>query len=707
MLPFLNNLQASPRHSTPPIMPDSYMLFGSVLAMLATAVLFLRDAKPKQDKFTQEMLRIGQQMKLYKEAANPAVRTGTNVPSSCPSVQDEHRACFPGGRLTILFGSQTGTAEGFANVLKHEGRHAGFQADVLDLEMYDAATKLHDERLVICVLATYGDGDPTDNAVAFVKFLNDRDRVLGERALATVRYTVFGLGNKQYEHYNAVGRAVDALLAKHGAQRVFPYGEGDDDACLHEDFDDWKAGLWPALQKAFVRTHDTRMGATVAAAPAYEYELVAIQASDVATRTPAAHEIKMKASTKHFFTATSAKVVVNKELRRSRDDGSTRHIELELRGTDVTYETADTLAVLPENDPTLVDRLARFMHYSLDQWVVLQAVNNTQLVEVPFPSPCTIRDILTRYLAITSAPRKGALTHLATCASDPVERATLTRLASKNGRDEYQAWILDAERSFVDVLAHFRSVHVSVQALLHLVPFLQPRYYTISSSRLVTPQRVHATVRVIARTKHDGRVFQGVCSNYLGRLQPLTALTKDKQDKTTRPWPRARIFVRASTFRLPKDPRTPIILIGPGTGIAPMRAFLHERARLHDDGVDVGPSILYFGCRHRDDDFLYQDELEAFHASGVLTQLHVAFSRDMDDRVYVQDLLQQHAAVTWDLVHTQHASIYVCGGTSMGNDVHKVLQDIVASCGRMTTDEAHATLTKLRDEQRYVQELWA
>ncbi|KAE9335352.1 NADPH--cytochrome P450 reductase 1 [Phytophthora rubi] len=706
-------------------MTDAYMVVGSLLAVLATAVLFLREPQPKQDKLAEEMLRIGQQMKMYKQAAEPSTpSSSSSATSACrPSVEESPE--FPGGRVAILFGSQTGTAEGFAEVLKKEGRKAGFQTHAIDLEDYDAAQKLKDERLVIFVMATYGEGDPTDNAVDFVDFLKDKEQVLGDNSLADVKFTVFGLGNTQYEHYNEMGRLVDRLMEAHGAQRMFHYGEGDDDATLDEDFDEWKEPLWKAMRKQFISSDDEQgeegdakdVDGETLTAPEYEYELVEIRASEAETLAEAAKSVKMKASTKHFFTAKSAKVVVNRELRPSTDGGSTVHVELDLRGTGVTYETADNLAVLAENETRVVEQLAKHLDYDLDQWVSLKPVGEDLNCEYPFPSPCTVGEILTRYLAVNSAPRKGPLKQLAFFASDPTERAELVRLASKEGKDEYQKWIHEDERSFVDVLEHFRSVKVSVQALLHIVPFLLPRYYTISSSSLVNPQRVHATVSLIESKKSDGRVFRGVCSNYLGRLQPLDAHMDDKKKRDSRPgeqgskkpreWPNARIFMRASTFRLPKNPLTPIILIGPGTGIAPMRAFLHERAKQRDDGIEVGKSIMYFGCRRRDEDFIYKDELDRFQESGVLSELHLAFSREQDKKVYVQHLLVQNGQATWELIRDHDAYIYVCGATSMGNDVNKVLHEIIEKFGGQSADEALATLKKLQDDHRYIQELWA
>lgn len=693
---------------------DTYVVVGSLLAVMATAVLFLREPKPKQDKLAEEMMRIGQQMQLYKEAAEPS------EPKAAPKPAEDAPE-FPGGRIAILFGSQTGTAEGFAEVLKKEGRKAGFQALALDLEEYEAAELLPKEKLVVLVMATYGEGDPTDNAVEFIEYLKDKSGELGDKGLEGVGYTVFGLGNTQYEHYNEMGRVVDKLMEKHGAHRVFNYGEGDDDATLDEDFDEWKEPLWKALRKQFITGESdneepsAEAGDAKLSPPEYEYSCTEIRASEAEKMLLTTTDVRMKASTKHFFTAKRAKVVVNRELRPSTVGGSTVHVELDLRDTGVTYQTADNLAVLPENETSVVERLATRFGYDLDQWVSIEAVDPAG--ELPFPSPCTIGDVLTRYLAINSAPRKGPLKQLAFFASNPEERAELVYLSSKEGKDKYQSWILDDERSFVDVLEHFRSIEVSLQGLMYVVPFLLPRYYTISSSSLVNPQRVHATVSLIESVKSDGRVFRGVCSNFLGRLQPLDAHKDDKKKRDSRPgeqgakkpreWPTARIFMRASTFRLPQNPLTPIILIGPGTGIAPMRAFLHERAKQQENGVEVGKSIMYFGCRRRDEDFIYKEELETFQESGVLSELHLAFSREQENKVYVQHLLMKNGQATWDLIRDHDAYIYVCGATSMGNDVHKVLHEIIQQFGDKSADEAQAMLKTLQDSHRYIQELWA
>ena len=221
-----------------------------------------------------------------------------------------------------------------------------------------------------------------------------------------------------------------------------------------------------------------------------------------------------------------------------------------------------------------------------------------------------------------------------------------------------------------------------------------PRYYTISSSSSVHPQKVHLTVAVTETLKKDGTVFKGVCSSYLAGVVA---------GKST-----VRVFNRESTFRLPKDASKPILMIGPGTGIAPMRALLQERAYLRDVKKQVlGDNVLYFGCKKASLDYLYEDEMAKFQEDGVLNKLYVAYSREQSEKVYVQHLLAKNASETWNLVDSQGASIYVCGGVKMGHDVSEALRSICVSQGKHTADSAKHYMDKLASEGRFVQELWA
>jgi len=396
---------------------------------------------------------------------------------------------------------------------------------------------------------------------------------------------------------------------------------------------------------------------------------------------------------------------VNRELRAPSDGGSTRHVELSIRGTPVTYVTADNLAVLAENDQTSVEALATAMGYDLEASFVLEG--HQADYKHPFPTPCTVRQALSRFCDIHGIPRRSLMKDIAPFATSPPERETLLKMASKEGKQLFREFVEDKQHSLLELLVDaFPSVKVPLVHFLALAPRLQPRYYTISSSSQLHPDRIHITVSVTKEMKADGRVHNGVCSTF---LQSLPAAEDRQRSQKGAVVGTCRVFVRESSFRLPKDPKTPIIMIGPGTGIAPMRALLQERQCMKANGENVGESILYFGCRQRSKDFIYEAELQEFEKSGILSQFHVAFSREGSEKVYVQHLMQRDEDVQtlWRLISDKSAHVYVCGGTSMGHAVGDALQNVVMKAGKKSTEDAHALLEDMKRTGKYVQELWA
>eukprot|EP00946_MAST-07B_sp_MAST-7B-sp1_P004784 g4784.t1 len=651
---------------------------------------------------------------------------------------------FPCGTLKVYFGSQTGTAEEFAETLVEEGRKYGFDASKVDLEDFEpdeltASPEDGGATLHMFTVATYGEGEPTDNAIGFHKWLKDPDLDIS----SDLNFCVFGLGNTQYEHFNAMGRSVNKLFEERGATRAYDYGEGDDDGTLEQDFENWRDGLWPALVKRFggksaasimsnggdsgngnewcpsykvTWMEDTsRSGRDVdAIAKAARQRVIRQVVAGMAVNDP---DRSVTRSSQHYFYAREVPVVANTELRgdggteadADGNYGCTIQVDLQLskagpKGSEpMTYRTADTLAVCCENDPELVETLARWQGYPLDRYFLHQmndpVARRTASYKPLFPTPCTVRHALAQYCDITSPVRKKMLPKLAQYASDPQERERLHFLASTEGRDEFLSWISVPGRTIVEVLEKFPSVRVPFASFLELVPRLMSRDYTISSSDKVHPDTCSITVKVVREPKEgedSTRKVFGVCSNFLLR-----------EGKS------ARVFVRPSTFTLPSKPSVPIILIGPGTGIAPMRAFLQERryqrANLGSDAV--GDTDLFFGCRRRSEDFIYEDELMEYARDGTLTNLHLAFSRDglAGEKRYVQHMMAEEAQASriWTLLSQHGAHVYVCGGTKMGQEVKSTVEKIIRDQGRMSAKKASAYMSGFQEAGRYVQELWS
>ncbi|KAF0685520.1 Aste57867_22612 [Aphanomyces stellatus] len=613
--------------------------------------------------------------------------------------------------VTILYGSQSGTSEGFAKSLAAMGDAQGyFAVSVVNLRAFKPET-LPTLSYVIFVVATYGDGGPPDSARAFHKYIKGSHA----KSMKHVKFTVFGLGNKNYEHYNAMGRLVDKQMDKLGGYRVFPYGEGNDRACIEDDFNTWhEGGLWGTLKSHAVGPVAAVATAAAAALPSptsvspaphtttpprLTYDVVP------ATLAPSPPRVytdeTIDPSNDHFFHHTTARLVSARELRQATTSGSTLHLDFALDDpTTTTYATADNLAVLPQNDPTLVARVVAALAYDPACVVDVQPLTaTTPPVRAPFPTPATIDTILTQYVDLNTAPRKRALVALAHYAAAATDQARLLYLASPDGKFEYEAWIKDACRTYGDVVEAFPSLRVPLAALLHIVPSLQPRFYTISSSPHVHPTHLHVTLGVVAvQSLPNGRRFMGVASNYLTRLA----------NKAGAPDATIRLRIRTSAFKLPMSSATPIIMVGPGTGIAPMRAFLQERQHQRQTlgEAAVGPTWLFFGCRRQTDDYIYQDELAAYEADGTLSQLHVAFSRDTAQKVYVQHLIKQQGAALWALL-AAGAHVYVCGATCVGLDVLKAFQDLVQAHGDKSVGDAAIYVEEMQASARYVQELWS
>jgi len=629
---------------------------------------------------------------------------------------------YPGGHLTIYYGSQTGTSETFANDMQREGITNGFKVRVVDVEDAgednDLITELSNEDYrddegrsrALFLMATYGEGEPTDNAMNFINWLQQKSGMKGvasnivleeeekdDSCLAGLDYAVFGLGNTQYEHYNAMGKLVDSALVKTGAQRITKLGLGDDDTDLESDFEKWREKLWPLLKQQYITSNPnftSKPQQKMRELPKIDFVvkyLDGIQADSI--RPKYISDCDMNNSTKHYFTATDCPVLIKRDLRSSDDPGSTVHVEIDISNSTVDYKTADNLAVLPVNNNTLVESLAAALSYNVDAVFEIEPNINKKVPNF-FPTPCTVRECLSRYIDLTSSPRRSELKLIAQFASDPLDKQALLRMSSKEGKAEYREKIIDAKIGIVDIVTKFcKSLNnIPLEHLIQICPFLQPRYYTIASSSSVHPSSVHLTVSVLKDERKDGSLFKGVCSNYLS-----------EEDESI------RVFCRDSTFRLPKDASKPIIMIGPGTGVAPMRALLQERSHMkHTLNIPVGPNILYFGCKHQKLDYIYQNEIEEFQKSGDIFKLRLAFSRDQSNKIYVQNLVEEDGDMIWDMLDKKGAYVYVCGGIKMGHDVCVALRNIAVKIGGLSDDNASKKyLEDLHKDGRLVQELWS
>lgn len=666
-------------------------------------------------------------------------------------------------RIVIFYGSQTGTAEEYAIRLAKEAKQKfGLSSLVCDPEEYDFENldQLPEDCAVIFVMATYGEGEPTDNAVQLMQNFEDDsfEFTNGGRDLSGLKYVVFGLGNKTYEHYNVIGRRVDAALSKMGATRIGERGEGDDDKSMEEDYLEWKDGMWDAFSAA-MGVEEGQGGDSadfvVSELDSHPPEKVYLgeYSARALTKTKGIHDAK---------NPYAAPINVARELFAAHADRNCVHIEFNTEGSGITYQHGDHLGVWPINPDLEVERLlcTLGLHDKQDTVIGIESLDPA-LAKVPFPVPTTFATVLRHYIDINAVAGRQILGSLARFAPTPEAEAFLREL--NQNKDKYYTVVAEGCLKLGEVLQlaagneikalptpeNTTKWNIPFDIIVSAIPRLQPRYYSISSSPKLHPGSIHATVVVL---KHENKASEivtkkwvhGLGSNFLlnlkhasnGEPTPVTSL--DNGEKVSVPaylieGPRgaykegttykAPIHVRRSTFRLPTNPKSPVIMIGPGTGVAPFRGFIQERVALarralekngEDALKDWGRISLFYGCRRSDEDFLYKDEWDEYakELKGKFV-LHTAFSREKfkpdGSKIYVQDLIWEDREHIAQAILEGKGYVYICGeAKNMSKQVEEVLAKILGEAkGGSAEVEGVAELKLLKERSRLMLDVWS
>ncbi|MGN4426335.1 bifunctional cytochrome P450/NADPH--P450 reductase [Bacillus cereus group sp. MYBK30-1] len=570
--------------------------------------------------------------------------------------------------LLVLYGSNLGRAEEFARKLADQVRLLGFHSYVGTLNDYIG--KLPKEGAVLIVTSSYN-GQPPENAAQFIKWLEQANT----EECAGIRYAVFGCGDRNWANtYQSVPKFIDKELEQKGAIRFTARGEADAGGDFENDFAQWQEVMWKELSNTFglqmqegkeSASHQSSLSVQVISGP---------PVNPIAQNNNAVH----------------ATVVANQELQSAESERSTRYIEIALP-EGVTYQEGDHLGVLPSNSLKNVNRiLKRFGLNGKDQ--VILSTSGSSTVHLPLDRPVSLIDLLSHSVEIQEAATRVQIRELAKFTVCPPHKYELEALVEDG---VYQDQILKKRISMLDLLEKYDACEIPFENFLELFPALKPRYYSISSSPLVAQNRLSITVGVVSEAAWSGQgEYKGVASNYLAQLQ--------KEEEIT-------CFIRTpeSRFQLPKNPETPIIMVGPGTGVAPFRGFLQRRRVQQQKGMKLGETHLYFGCRHPEKDYLYRTELERDENDGLLF-LHTAFSRwEGHPKTYVQHVMKQDGAKLISLLYNG-AHLYICGdGSRMAPDVEDTLCHAYQEFHGGNEQEARKWLDQLQHEGRYGKDVWA
>jgi cytochrome P450/NADPH-cytochrome P450 reductase len=572
--------------------------------------------------------------------------------------------------IHVLFGSNAGSAEAFAQRIATDAKAQGYAPSIGPLD--SAAGQLPTDGAVIIVTATY-EGQPPDNARKFVVWLDG----LPANALTGVKYAVFGCGNKDWARtYQAIPKKIDQRLADLGATRLIERGEANARGDFFGDFDRWYADFWQKIGAVFGQE-----ARTPAPMPLFEVEFVQ------GIRDPLLRQNNLQMGT----------LVENRELvnmAAAPQSRSKRHFEIALP-EGMTYRTGDYLAVLPLSPPDNVDRALRRFGLSYDAQIVIHSGAGVQTF-FPTNQPVTAGEVLASYVELGLPATRKQIEQLAVSSPYPPEKKALEALIADD--ETYTESVLNKRVSMLDLLEQYSSCSLSFASFLQMLSPLKPRQYSISSSPLWSAEHCTLTVAVLNAPALSGHgTYHGVASTYLAQARPGT-----KVAVTVRP--------SQAAFHPPESLETPIIMVCAGTGLAPFRGFLQDRAIRAGQvpGTKPAPALLFFGCRHPDVDFLYKDELTAWEQQG-LVSVRSAFTLAPEiGGKFVQDRLWRDRADVVELVK-QGAIMYVCGdGRQMAPAIHDTCVRIYQEATGSTPDEAEQWMTDMeRNYGRYVTDVFA
>jgi pyruvate dehydrogenase (NADP+) len=562
----------------------------------------------------------------------------------------------------ILYGSETGNTQALAETLAAELSRRGVRVTPLAMDDYDFQN-LPQEASVYCLISTVGQGEFPDNSKEFMKSLLSKD--LPKDYLKDTKFSVFGLGDSSYVYFNKASQILDQRLGELGGKRVLERGLGDDQAPDRYEtaWEEWAPTLFTEekLPQPPEELMPPNYGVTVSESKGNEKEYVPKDTQKVPLLT-------------------------NKLLTPEGYDRDIRHYEFDISKTGWDYSVGDVMAIYPKNDIQKVHELLDKIEINPHGSIEMEALGNRKLNT---PSPMTAESLFTTVLDIFGKPSRRFYDFLKLSASNPSEKKELEHLLSKDGKSALSSLKADTI-TYSELLTKFPSTTRSLPYLLDQIPTIKPRLYSIASAQSHS-KNLELCIILDDWTTSEGLYKSGLTTTYLKNLQAQSSSVYAK--------------IQKGACALPSDSKTPLVMAGLGTGIAPLRAMCQDRYAAKLKGESIGNMSMYFGMRYRKEEFLYEDEFKMYEKEGVVSRLNPAFSRDQKHKIYIQDRIKEDGEIVYNDLVKGNGCFYLCG-SAKAQDVQKAIAQSFVQYGGMGQKEADDYITQMRLHGRYNLDVW-
>ncbi|XP_054168750.1 NADPH-dependent diflavin oxidoreductase 1-like [Oppia nitens] len=595
--------------------------------------------------------------------------------------------------LLILYGSETGNCEELAKSIGREAINRGIDCNVLECDDYDVS-QLIDQKLVLFVCSTTGVGEEPNNMKNFWAFIRRRD--LPNDSLSSVYVSVIGLGDSSYSKYNFVAKKLHKRLLCLGAKPLTDLVLGDDqhECGPNATIDPFLSIFWDKVFDFYSIINNFENLSLTQDLDQLFTSSFSVKYVNENDRQNEITNYKSSPFDKH--NPYLAKVLSNERITAKDHFQDVRLIKLGINDKQLNYSLGDVCCIKPQNSKENVQKFISLLNLDENEYFVLDANPHNWINRKSYynnlPKPCSVLTLVTEYLDIQSVPKRSFFQLFYRFSDFELEKQKLKEFAKSDSLDDLYEYCNRPKRSILEVLQDFphTTARIKFEYIFDLIPAINPRYYSIASSLNVRPNELHLLVAVVSYKTRLKDLRYGLCSNWL-------AIQLPSEDSCV------AIYIKKSNFKIVTDNK-PIIMIGPGTGVAPFRAFIEDRVNRQ-----VTDNYLFFGCRYKKSDFYFENEWKQYNEMGFLN-FFVAFSRDTDTKVYVQHKLSQQKDLIFNLITDKSAVIYVAGNAKqMPQQVRQSICDIFKSHfnEQLDNDKIQQIVNNLELRGRLQYECWS